>query len=85
MIWTAKKDLESNSRLAEAYGGLERCDSLAVVPCAGSRVFMRTSREGEMGWDQPWKLCSTAECGFFSWSAGRACFRWENEWMRRPS
>lgn len=41
MIWTAKKESESNSRLTEAYGDLERCDSLAVVPCVGSRVFMR--------------------------------------------
>lgn len=64
MIWTAKKDVELNSGLTETYGGLERCDSLAVVPCVGSRVFMRTSTEGEMGWDQPWELSSAEECGF---------------------
>lgn len=47
MIWTAKKDLESNSGLTETFGGLERCGFLAVAPCVGSRVSMRTSREGE--------------------------------------
>jgi hypothetical protein len=71
MIWIAKRDLETNSRLTEAHGGLERCDSLAVIPFVGSRVFMRTSREGEIGMGAAPKLCSTKEYEFFSWSAGR--------------
>lgn len=53
MIWVAKRNLESNSRLTEAQEGLERCDSLAVILYVGSRVFMRTSREREVGWGQP--------------------------------